>query len=162
MDLTSAAALAIAILGLLVGAAGVVLPLLPGVPLAGVAAFGAAWIVGFERFGVPGLVWVAVLTVLAQGVDFAAGALGARRYGARRAGTWGGAIGSLVGLVVFPPWGFLPGALGGAVLFELFAGRPPDEAWRAGIGAFLGALGGVVAKLAIVVAMAVVVVPRLF
>ena len=88
--------------------------------------------------------------------------VGAKYYGAERAGVWGGVLGSLVGLVLLPPWGFLPGALLGAVLFELLAGRAPAEAWRSGVGAFVGTLGGVFAKLVIVVALAVVVYPRLF
>ncbi len=161
MAWTTVAAVVVASLGLLVGLAGVALPVLPGVPLAGAVVLAAGWIVGFERFGLDGVIGVVVLVVLAQVVDFAAGAIGARRYGARRAGVWGGIVGSLVGLVVLPPWGVFPGALGGAVLFELLAGREPSEAWRAGVGAFVGTLGGVLAKVAILVAMAVFVFPRL-
>lgn len=157
----TALAVAVFTVGLLVGAAGVVLPALPGVPVTGLAALLAAWMVGFERFGWPGVAWVVALTLLAQGVDLLANLLGARVYGARRAGLWGGVIGSLLGLVLLPPWGFLPGALVGAVLFELLAGRAPAEAFRAGVGAFVGTLGGVVAKLCIVVALAFVVIPRL-
>jgi uncharacterized protein YqgC (DUF456 family) len=46
------------------------------------------------------------------------------------------------------------------VLFELAAGRALDEAVRAGVGAFVGALGGTVAKVLIVIAMAVIGIPR--
>ncbi len=148
-------------LGFVVALVGVVVPLLPGVPVAAVGTLLAAWILGFERFGVPGLVYVALLTALAQVVDLAGGWLGARVYGARRAGLWGGIVGSFVGLFFFPPFGFLLGALAGAVVFELIAGRDLQEAVRAGIGAFVGTLGGTVAKLLIVVAIGVVVFPRL-
>lgn len=148
-------------LGLLVGLAGVVLPVLPGVPLAALAALAAAWIRGFDAVGLAPLVWVGLLAVAAQAIDLAAGALGAKVYGARRAGFWGGVIGSLLGLLWFPPFGFLFGALAGAVGAELLTGRPFGEAMRAGIGAFVGTLGGVVAKALVVVAMAVVMVPAL-
>jgi len=146
---------------LLVGLAGVVLPVLPGVPLAAVGALAAAWVRGFDVVGVAPLVWVALLALAAQALDVAAGAVGARVYGARRAGFWGGVLGSLAGLLWFPPFGFLLGALVGAVGAELLTGRPFDEALRAGLGAFAGTLGGVVAKALILVAIAVVMIPAL-
>lgn len=149
------------VVALLVGLVGVVVPVLPGVPVAAVGAVLAAWMVGFHRFGLVPLGFIVGLAVLAQIIDLAGNWVGARFYGARRAGLWGGVIGSIVGLIVLPPFGFLLGALVGAVLFELAAGRPFDEAFRAGIGAFVGALGGTIAKLLIVVAMAVVAIPRL-
>lgn len=148
-------------LSLLLALVGVIVPVLPGIPLAALGAVLAAWIRGFETVGVAPLVWVAVLAVFAQLLDLAAAAVGARVYGARRAGFWGGVIGSLVGLFWFPPFGFLLGALVGAVGAELITGRPPNEALRAGIGAFAGSVGGVVAKFLITVAMAVVMVPAL-
>jgi uncharacterized protein YqgC (DUF456 family) len=146
---------------LVVGLAGVVLPVLPGVPLAAVGAVAAAWVRGFDVVGATPLVWVALLALAAQALDVAAGALGARVYGARRAGFWGGVLGSLAGLLWFPPFGFLLGALIGAVGAELLTGRPFDQALRAGLGAFAGTLGGVVAKALILVAIAVVMIPAL-
>jgi len=154
-------ALVLFILFLLVGLVGVVVPILPGVPLAAVGAVLAAWMVGFHRFGLTPLFSILGLAVLAQLIDLGGNWVGARFYGAGRAGLWGGVLGSLAGLLFFPPFGFLVGALVGAVLFELVAGRPVDEALRAGIGAFVGALGGTVVKLLIVMAMAVVGIPRL-
>lgn len=146
----------------LIAAAGVVLPVVPGVPVAAVGALVAAWIVGFERFGVMPLVIVGVLVVLAQLVDFAGTYLGSKYYGAKRAGVWGGILGSLVGLFVFPPFGFLLGALVGAVVAELLAGREFREAVRSGVGAFVGTLGGTVAKLVIMIVIGVVVFPIFF
>ncbi len=153
-------AMAVLVIGLAVGLVGVVAPILPGVPIAAAGAVLAAWMVGFEHFGVAPLAFIIGLAVLAQLIDLAGNWVGARVYGARRAGLWGGVLGSLVGLIFFPPFGFLLGALVGAVLFELIGGRPFDEALRAGVGAFVGALGGTVAKILIVIAMAVVGIPR--
>ncbi len=160
--LASTLALILFSLTLLVAAAGVIVPVLPGVPLAAVGAVLAALIVGFERFGVDGLIYVGALAVLSQLVDVAGTWLGSKHYGAGRAGVWGGVIGSLVGVFVLPPFGFLIGALAGATLAELLTGRRLEEAFRSGVGAFVGTLGGTVAKLVIVVVMGIVVVPRLF
>ncbi len=149
-------------LGWLVALAGVVLPVLPGVPIAAVGALLAAWMMGFGRFGVAPLAYVGGLTVLALLLDVLGNWVGAKMYGASKAGLWGGILGSLVGIIVFPPFGFLVGALAGAAVFELLAGRNANEALRAGLGAFIGALGGTVAKVFILIAIAVVVYPRFF
>lgn len=146
----------------LVAAAGIIVPVLPGVPIAAVGALLAAWIMGFEQFGITPLIYVGILAVLSQLVDVAGTYLGSRVYGAGRAGTWGGVIGSFVGLFVFPPFGFLVGALVGAVGAELIIGRKFDEAVRSGIGAFVGTLGGTVAKLVIIVVIGFVVFPLFF
>jgi uncharacterized protein len=155
------AAWVLVVLGLVIAALGVVLPVLPGVPVALLATVLAGWLTGFERIGVETIVWVAVLAALAQGFDVLGNVIGARRFGAGQAGLWGGAIGSVVGLVLLPPWGFLLGAFAGATGFEALAGRPLPEAWRAGVGALLGTLAGVGGKLVIVVVIAIVVIGRL-
>ena len=146
----------------LVAIAGLFVPVLPDVPLAALGALLAGWLTGFERLGLTPLLAVGGLTLLALLVDYAAGFIGARRFGAARAGILGSIVGSLVGLFFFPPLGFLIGALLGAVGGELLTGRVPREALRAGLGVFVGTLGGIVANLFILVAIGIVVFPRLF
>lgn len=145
----------------LIALAGIILPVLPGVPIALAGAIIAAWIVGFQEFGLTPLIITLILTILALALDYVAAVIGAKRYGASRAGVWGSILGSLAGLFFFPPFGFLLGAIIGAILLELLSGRVFDEAVRSGLGALLGTLGGVVAKLFILVAMGLVVFPRL-
>jgi len=144
-----------------VGVAGVILPALPGVPLTALGAILAAWLVGFEQFGITPLVWVGVLALLSQVAEYVSSAVGAKRFGASRAGLWGSIIGSLVGLIFFPPFGFLLGAMAGAFAAEMLSGRNAEEATRSGLGALVGTLGSMVAKLFILVAMALIVFPRL-
>jgi uncharacterized protein len=143
------------LLGLLVGAVGVVLPALPAVPVALLGVVLAGWITGFERLDVGFIVWVGVLTLLAQAVDLIGTWLGSRYFGARRPGVIGGIIGAVVGLIVLPPWGLLLGALVGASLGEAAAGRPAAEAVKAGVGAMLGTLSGVVGKAVILLLVGV-------
>lgn len=155
--------LAVIIFGLacVVGVAGVILPALPGVPLTALGAVLAAWLVGFEQFGVAPLIWVGVLGVLSQVAEYVSSAVGAKRFGASRAGLWGSIVGSLVGLIFFPPLGFLFGAMAGAFAAEMLAGRNVAEATRSGLGALVGTLGSIIAKLFILVAIAIIVFPRL-
>ncbi|CAN5645645.1 DUF456 domain-containing protein [soil metagenome] len=149
-------------LGLGVAVVGVIVPALPAVPFALLGAVLAAWMTGFERIDVSLLVWVAVLTALAQGVDLLGTWFGSRYFGARRAGLWGGIVGALVGIVIAPPWGFLAGALGGAFLAELATGRPTREAFEAGVGALVGTLTGVAGKFVIIVVIAFITLGRLW
>ena len=141
---------------------GVFLPMLPGVPVAAVGALLAAWLTGFEALTLTPLIIVGALVVLALLIDYIAGFVGAKRYGASRSGIWGSILGAFVGLFFFPPFGFLIGALAGAILAELLSGRQMNEAFRAGVGVFVGTLGGMVANLFILIALGIVVFPRLF
>ena len=146
----------------LVSLAGIILPVLPGVPVAAVGALLAGWMTGFEELGAASILWVVGLAVLSQVLDYVAGVVGAKRFGASRAGVWGSVIGSLVGVIWFPPFGFLLGALVGAVVAEIVNRRTLQDSVRSGVGALLGTLGGVVAKFFIVIAIGMIVFPRLF
>lgn len=145
----------------LVGVAGIVIPALPGVPVVALGTLLAGWMTGFEVLSWTTVIVTAALALLAWLLDALAAAVGAQRYGSSRAGLWGSIVGSILGLF-FPPFGFLVGALVGAVVAELFVGRPFAEALKAGFGAFVGTLGGIVAKVVILITIAFVVYPKFF
>ena len=68
-------------------------------------------------------------------------------YGISKQGTWGSIIGLLLGLVFFPPFGFIVGIFFGAIIGELLAGKKNSEALKAGIISFVGSLLSIVYKL---------------
>jgi uncharacterized protein YqgC (DUF456 family) len=144
--------LLIAAVLVLVGLAGIVLPALPGVALIFTGLVVAAWAESFQYVGAKTLAVLGVLTAFAWGLDLAAGAIGARRFGASRKAIAGAAIGAVVGLFFAIP-GMLLGPFVGAVIGELLARRDLEQAGRAGIGAWLGLVLGVAAKLALSVSM---------
>jgi uncharacterized protein len=146
----------------LVALAGIVLPVLPGVPIVALGALVAAWMTGFQDLSLTPLISVGLLTVLSIAIDYVAGIVGAQKYGASRSGIWGSIIGSLIGLFFFPPFGFLMGALAGAVIAEIIIGRTLEEAIKSGFGVLVGTFGGMLAKIFIIIAIAIVVFPRLF
>lgn len=133
-----------------VGVVGCVVPVVPG-PLAAYAGFlcllwtprSPGW-----KMAVAVAVGVAVVTVL----DFVASAWGARKFKCSKWGAWGGVIGACVGVLFFPA-GLLAGPFAGAVAGELLAGRNLTEGVHSGLGAVLGFLGGVFAKLVACAAM---------
>lgn len=130
------------------GLAGMVLPLLPGAPLLFLGLLAAAWADHFTYVGTGTLVILAVLAALTYLIDFLAGILGAKKFGASSRTMAGAAIGALVGL----PLGFAGIVLGpffGAVVGELSAQRSLRQAGLAGLGTAIGLAVGAAAKLAI-------------
>ena len=142
----------VAVLMIVVGVAGTVLPALPGV----VFVFGgialAAWIDGFTLISGWTLALLAVLAAIGFAVDFVAQLLTAQRAGATPLGIAGAAVGTvagvfagLVGLL------FLP--LVGAAIGEFISHRDALRAGRVGVATWVGLLVGAVLKLAIVFTM---------
>ena len=137
---------------MLVGLAGTLLPMLPGIPLMMIGMLIAAWAEDFTRIGWVTLVILGVLMGLSFVVELVAAALGAKRVGASRQAIAGAALGTLVG-VFFGLAGMLVGPFIGAVAGELAARRDAGGALRAGVGAWVGFIVGTVAKLAVAFAM---------
>ncbi|HEX9207980.1 MAG TPA: DUF456 domain-containing protein, partial [Steroidobacteraceae bacterium] len=74
----------LAVVLVLVGLAGAVLPALPGVPLVFAGLVVGAWADDFQRVGWLTLTFLGLLTLASFVVDFTATALGARRVGATK------------------------------------------------------------------------------
>lgn len=138
----------IAVMLMLVGLAGTVLPALPGVPLIYAGIVLAAWIGGFEAISVTTLVILGVLTAIGVAADFVATALGAKRAGASRYGVIGAALGTVVGIFT-GLWGLVFMPLVGAALGEFYAHRDALKAGRVGLATWVGMLLGTAVKLAI-------------
>ncbi len=151
-----------AVVCVVAGLAGLVLPALPGAPLLLAGLVLAAWAEHFAYVGPGMLVVLGLLTALTYVVDFLASAFGARRFGASSRAVVGAALGGLAGLF-FGLAGVLVGPFVGAVLGELSARRSLGEAGRAGVGATLGLVVGLALKIGLVISMlALFVIDRFF
>jgi uncharacterized protein YqgC (DUF456 family) len=144
----------LAVLLILVGAIGTVVPVLPGAVIVFVGMLLAAWLDSFDRVGPWTLTLLAAITILVYVVDFAGGAFGAHRLGASRRAVWGAALGAIIGIFFGIP-GIVIGPFAGAVLGEYTLQRDMKEAGKAGAGAWLGLALAAAAKIALVVAMLV-------
>lgn len=147
-----AAAWILALLLVVAGTAGSVLPALPGVPLVFAGLLLAAWIDDFARVGVVPLVVLGLLVLLSFAIDFLASVLGAKRVGATRLAIVGAAIGTLLGLFLGLP-GLILGPFAGAVAGELLSHGKVEQAARAGIATWIGLLFGTLAKIALIFTM---------
>ena len=135
--------------------AGVVVPVLPGPSIA------AAGILAYKLIFPEGAIsWNFVIiacaaAIFAQIADFFFSWIGAKRYGA----SWGGVLGSFVGLIV----GILLSPtiimlflapIAGAIIGELATGKNVRSSIKAGWGTFLGTMFATAIKFAIVISTA--------
>jgi uncharacterized protein len=131
-----------------VGMAGTVLPALPGTLFVLLGILLGAWIDDFTRVGWGSLTVIIVLAVLAWGLDYVAGLLGAKKAGASRYAILGAALGTIVGIfmglvgVLFMP-------LVGAALGEYITRKNHQQAIKVGIATWLGIMVGLIAKVVI-------------
>jgi len=135
----------VAVLLVLVGLIGIVLPALPGTVLIFAGLWLAAWADGFNHVGAVTIVLLAVLAAATYLVDVVAMALGMQRFGASRRAMAGAALGALVGLFLGLP-GLIIGPFVGAVIGELTEHRDLARAGRAGVLAWVGFVIGMAVK----------------
>ena len=130
---------------ILIGLAGTVLPALPGTVLVWGGILLGAWIDDFTRVGATTLVVISVLAVLAWGLDYVAGLMGAKKAGASKLALLGAAAGTVIGLfmglvgVLFMP-------LVGAAAGEYLAQKDQKRAVKVGVSTWIGIMVGLMAK----------------
>ncbi|MEW5924722.1 MAG: DUF456 family protein [Candidatus Zixiibacteriota bacterium] len=147
----------IALIVMLFGLAGTVLPIIPGIPIIFTAFVIYAILTDFASISGQTVIVFAILTAASVLLDWLAGSLGVRKMGGSTAGMIGALVGTVVGLFI-PGAGlfiFILCAFIGAVVFEMIAGRESRAAFRAGLGSLIGFLAGTVVKLAIAIIMIV-------
>lgn len=131
---------------MLVGIAGSILPVLPGVPVSwlGLVCLYLAPSVPFNW------TFISVTGVVAIGLyvlDYLIPAMGTKRFGGSKAGAWGTTIGLVVGILAPIPFGILIGPFVGALVGELVVNKTERNlAFKAALGSFLGFLAGTFIK----------------
>ena len=143
----------LAIVIMLIGLAGTILPMLPGLPIMWLGTLIYALITGFEKIGWTFLGIFGLLTAVSTVLDYIANLYGAKKMGATRWGILGAFLGMLIGLFAGGLIGLLLGSFLGAILGEILGGRKGSQALKAGVGTFLGFLGGTLIKFVIGCAM---------
>jgi len=144
--------LSLALLVMLLGLIGSIVPGLPGTPLVLVAAIGHRLYFGVASASNLVLGVLVGLTILSLLFDFLAGMLGAKKFGATWRGMTGAVVGGIIGLFFSLP-GIILGPFLGAMLFEMLGDKEFKRAVHAGLGATLGLLLGIVGKFSIGVVM---------
>ncbi len=144
--------LTVAVLVMLAGLLGALVPGIPGAPLILAAAVGHKIFFGPDSVSYWTLALLTLLTILSMALDFLGSLLGAKKLGATWKGMAGAVIGAIVGLFFSLP-GLILGPILGAFLFEFLGGREWKESARAGAGAFVGMILGAVGRIVCCVLM---------
>jgi uncharacterized protein YqgC (DUF456 family) len=134
---------------MIVGLAGTILPMLPGIPLIylGLIIYGVS--TGWQAYSVNFMFFWGVVTILMVLLDYYAGAIGARKYGASSAGVWGSILGGILGIIFLGFIGIIVGPFLGAFVGELLSGKSRAHALRAGWGTFIGFVAGSLFKIVV-------------
>ncbi len=156
--------LAGALVLLLLGLIGGVLPVLPGPPLS----FAGMILLHLSRFAnfSTELLWIfGFIAVGVQILDYIVPAWGTKKFGGTKYGTWGSVIGLIVGVFILPSiivlgpfglFGIIAGPFFGALIGEKIGGMDSDGAMKAAFGSFIGFLAGtfmkVITSIAIIIA----------
>lgn len=138
--------LAIAIILMIVGIAGCLLPVLPGPPLS----YLGLVVLHFSRFADISrnlFIILAIVAVVVTVIDYIVPIWGTRRFGGSKYGMRGATVGLIIGLFL-GPFGIIIGPFIGAVVGELIFKDDVKYALKAGFGSLLGFLTGVGLKLA--------------
>lgn len=144
------------------GAIGTFLPVIPGTPLIFIAALGYGYYEEFTHVTPTVLAVMFGLMIIAFLIDYFAGVIGAKKYGATRYGTWGAFIGGIIGILVLSIPGLIVGPFAGAVIGEVLSGRKAQDALRVGLGTVIGLAGGAFVKFLLALTMVVVFLTSLF
>ncbi|MCB0078083.1 MAG: DUF456 domain-containing protein [Anaerolineales bacterium] len=150
----------IAAILILAGLLGVVLPVLPGVPLILLGAVVLDYAHQWQFFGWPWLTLLAVLTIIALGADFALSQFTARQGGASWRALAVGVVLGLIGMVLMPPFGLLLGSMVGVLGTELLTTHDSRHALRASGGWLMGWIAGLILNGSIALIMVAIILWR--
>lgn len=143
----------IGIIALVAGVIGCVAPVIPGPPIAYI---GLILLQCSEKhpfttgFMIVMCLIVAAVTVL----DYLIPAMGTKKFGGSKYGSWGCLLGTFAGLFLMP-WGIIVMPFAGAFIGEMLYNKDTGMALKAATGALLGFLGGVLCKILVCVAIIV-------
>ena len=139
--------LALAIILILFGLLGCILPIIPGPPLSFLGLLVLHY-TNFADYTTKFLLITASIAVVVTVLDYLVPIWGTKKFGGTKAGMWGATLGMIIGMIFLGPLGLIFGPLVGAIIGESIKGANNKDAFKAGLGAFFGFLMGVGLKLA--------------
>jgi len=138
--------LALAIILMIAGIAGCLLPVLPGPPLSYLGMV-LLHLTRFADISKNLFIILGVVAVVVTVIDYVVPIWGTRQFGGSKYGMRGATVGLIIGLFL-GPLGIITGPFIGAVIGELIFKDDIKYALKAGFGSLLGFLTGVGLKLA--------------
>jgi len=138
---------------MVIGILGCLLPVLPGPPVS-YAGLILLQLTTRHPFSARFLIIYGILTALAFVIDYVMPIYGTKKFQGTKYGMWGSAIGLIIGILFFSPFGIIIGPLLGAFLGELLDGKDIVRAMKSSLGSLIGFLAGTAIKLVLSITMA--------
>lgn len=139
--------LILAIVLVLAGIIGSVLPVLPGPPLSYIGLL-VLHFSSYASYSTTYLIIIGGIAAIITGLDYLIPAWGTKKFGGTKSGRNGALIGIVAGIFFFPPLGLILGPFVGAFLGELVHdSNDMNKAFKSGLGSFVGFLLGTGLKL---------------
>ncbi len=138
---------------MIIGIIGSIVPIVPGPPIT----FSGLLLVHFtseQPFTVEFLIIFGVLAVLSSFIDNVLPIYATKKFNGSKKGVWGSAIGLLIGLFFFPPFGIIVGPMLGAYVGEIIDGKTTDKAFKPALGSLIGFLTSIFLRLILSIVMA--------
>ncbi len=136
----------LAILLMLAGLAGAILPIIPG-PIISFLGLLSVYFLSNDPLSDEFMIIWGTITVAVTAIDQIVPILGTKKMGGSKYGVNGSIVGLILGIFFFPPIGLILGPFIGALVGELISGKDFNQATRAGFGSFIGFISGTVLKL---------------
>ncbi|GAB1528982.1 MULTISPECIES: DUF456 domain-containing protein [Brevibacillus] len=146
----------VVVLLFLLSIAGIFLPVLPDTILLWAGFLLYHFFIADPGAGLPASFWwgMAVLSILLYGADLLTNMYFVKKYGGSKWSSVAAAVGIILGIFVFPPFGMLILPFVFVVLVELMVQKQSMErAVKAGVGSLIGFLGSAVVKVILQVTM---------
>lgn len=134
----------LAVVCLLTGLAGCVIPVLPGPPISYLGILFLHFSKEYD-YSLTTLLVLLALVIVVTILDYVIPMLGSKYLGAGKWGSAGSFIGTIIGLF-FLPWGLIVGPFLGAFIGEKISGKGWHDAFVAGTGSLVGFLVGTLIK----------------
>lgn len=135
------------ILLFVIGMAGTIYPILPGVLAIYAAFFVYGFFFSFSNFNVWFWIIQTLILIVLFIADYAVSAWGVKRFGGSKASVIGSTIGLIIGPFVIPAFGLIIGPFAGAVIGEIIVGTRLDRSLKVGFGSVVGLFTSVVVKI---------------
>ncbi len=123
-----------------------------------------AILTGFKEISITIIIILIAMSAIAEILDFVTGTAGAKRFGSSRRGIWASIIGGIIGAIIMTPFlyglgtvlGAFLGGFAGTFFVEYFEHKKLKTAFRAGYGAMIGKIIGVMLKGFIAITMTII------
>ena len=139
--------LVFALILMLPGLAGIIIPIFPGIPYMFIVALLYGTITHFHTLSYTHLTILGIVALLSFIVDYSTGLVGAKYGGAARRSIIFGLLGSIIGTIALPPFGGIAGLFLAILFSELFLHNDNKKAIRAASSSLLGSLAGIIINL---------------